>query len=75
MSATSVKYRKEPIVIDAVDLTRVNSREVAEGHEGIVGTFVDPKDVTETFRGVMIGTLEGEMRAFPGDYVVRGVQG
>lgn len=75
MSATPVKYRKKPVVIDAVELTRDNSREVAEWCEGTVGTFVDPKDYRETARGVIIGTLEGEMRALPGDYVIRGVQG
>lgn len=73
--ATPTKYRKKPVEVDAVELTRTNSRDVAEWCEGTVGTFVDPKEITETIRGVKIATLEGEMIALPGAFVIRGVAG
>ncbi len=72
------KYRERPVVIDAVQWTGSNVDEV-------IGTFF----VEASFRrkdfnrdnGVIVGgsiiveTLEGEMRADPGDWIIKGVKG
>ncbi len=63
------RYRKKPVVIEAVQFTGDNAGDV----ERFIG------DAYETWipslRKVAIRTLEGEMTASPGDYVIRGVQG
>jgi hypothetical protein len=63
------KYRKKPVVIEAVQWT---------GHNGSrVGTFLEDggADWAAVGDGIEIRTLEGTMRADPGDYVIRGVKG
>ena len=72
----AVKYRKKPIVIEAVQWTGGNWAEVAEF------TGLPDTDETEIARQmaaadgrVRIRTLEGVMAASPGDWIIRGVQG
>lgn len=59
-----MKYRKKPVVIDAIELTYENRFDVAEWCRGKVAGA-----------GVVIQTLEGQMFATTGDWVIRGVQG
>lgn len=64
------KYRKKPVIIDAIQWTGANTKEVlsffATGYSkmsiGNDGSF-------------RIHTLEGDMIASPGDYIIRGVKG
>lgn len=60
------KFRKKPVIIEAVQLTPLSLSEVEE----FVGGDLE-------FRGgeVIIATLEGAMHASPGDWIIRGVQG
>lgn len=58
------KYRKKPVVIDA---EQWNPGVVIEGVEEI-------KDLTGQTVGI-IHTLEGDMTALPGDWIITGVQG
>jgi len=68
------KYRKKPVMIEAVlwDGTKESETEIRY--------FSDNKALP-TFIGdnipsyVIIETLEGEMRASVGDYIIKGVQG
>ena len=65
------KYRKKPVVIEAVQF---------DGSErSIVEILALQSDKTKVLRedagDLMIPTLEGLMRASVGDYVIRGVQG
>ena len=62
------KYRKKAVVIEAVQLTHENNREIVEWSEG---------EVKETRHStlMLIDTLEGQMQAHVGDYIVRGVNG
>ena len=65
------KYRKKPVTIEAMQLTRNNVREVAEWCGADLGyTFgsIEPDALD-------IHTLEGTMAAHIGDYIIRGVQG
>lgn len=62
------KYRKKPVVIEAIELTRTNLAEVDK--------FVDVPHITDPSKGeIIIPTLEGNMAATIGDYIIRGVQG
>jgi hypothetical protein len=61
------RFRKRPVVIEAVQWTGENGSEVA----GLLG---DHPLVDRSSR-IMIATLEGEMRADVGDFIIRGVRG
>lgn len=63
-----MKFRKKPVVIEAIqwDGTRL----------GEVMDFIKPhKGVQVIDSQVMIPTLEGTMRADLGDWIIRGVKG
>ena len=63
-----MKYRKRPVVIEAVQFTPATRRAVAE----FVGDAGRYNLEDGTFR---IQTLEGEMTASWGDWIIRGVRG
>ena len=75
-----MKFRKKPVVIDAVQLRRGNLKEIE--------TFLAGKEMAESYRPedvnfminwgnshVYIKTLEGKMEAAPGDWIIKGVEG
>lgn len=62
------RYVKKPIVIEAVQF---NGRNSAEIHEFCGDKVREPVGVDY----LEIVTLEGIMRASPGDYVIKGVNG
>jgi hypothetical protein len=62
------RYRKKPVVIEAVQWTGENGNEIAEFLAGEDWTHPGGEDI-------QIHTLEGTMAAAPGDYIIRGVQG
>jgi hypothetical protein len=72
-----MKYRKKPVVIDAVVLDHENmhvpSWILTALHLGAC-TFVHD-EATKKVIGMDISTLEGVMRADIGDYIIRGVKG
>jgi len=61
------KYRKKPIIIDAIQWDGDNFNEIVYNFVGIIcgqkNDFLD------------IQTLEGVMRADKGDYIIRGIKG
>lgn len=67
-------YRKLPVLVSAVQLTRKNKEEVyrwikdnkASAFFSVEGTKID---------GLVIKTLEGDIKANFGDYVIQGVNG
>lgn len=61
------KFRKKPVVIEAVRLTPLSIAEVEEFVGGDLGRHPDG--------GLVIATLEGAMRASVGDWIIRGVKG
>jgi len=67
-----MKFRKKPVVIDAMQWTGENSDEIQtflhDGHPHAAAGWVKG-------RYVEIGTLEGLMVASVGDWIIRGVQG
>jgi hypothetical protein len=74
-----MKYRKKPVVIDAIQWTGFNPDEIKE----FVGKKCDIEYYDAAYEaGVMgilatitIHTLEGNMRADKGDYIIKGVKG
>jgi len=64
------KFRKKPVVIEAVHLTC--DLTPADLH-GFLGTFADVEVVDQ--RALVIHTLEGDMRADDGDWIIKGVKG
>lgn len=65
------QYRKKPIIIAVVQLTIDNMLFVEEWcHGSIKGTKLSPQD-----RIIHIQTLEGEMTANIGDYIIKGIKG
>ena len=85
---TGQKFRKKPVEIEAMQLTRTNASEVASWCGGRVIDEVSPRDQTDRYIAVDIPTLEGTMRAESfhwstwdgdrytgGDWIIRGVQG
>lgn len=69
-----MKYRKKPVVVEAeqFDGTAGSASRLAEWCGGEALTQIAGSMETEC---VVIETLEGEMRAQPGDYIIQGIQG
>ena len=62
-----MKYRKKPVVIDAVKLGIDNLDVIEE--------FVFPNKFKQISLGIEIKTLEGTMLAGWGDFIIKGVKG
>ena len=65
-----MKYRKKPVVIEAVQWTGENVSDIIKFTEIIADASIEFKDGGF----VEIGTLEGRMIAKPGDYIIKGVK-
>lgn len=61
------KFRKKPVEIEAVQWTGRNSAELS--------AFLPAGGIRFTFSGIEIETLEGNMLASEGDWIIRGVKG
>ena len=61
-----MKYRKKPVVIEAIRFIGSNYEEIRE--------FIDQNTLCSD-SSIVIPTLEGDMVAQKGDYIIKGVQG
>ncbi|AER21682.1 hypothetical protein SSUST1_1326 [Streptococcus suis ST1] len=61
-----VKYKKKPVVIEAIRFTGSNYEEIRE----FIGKNTLCSDLS-----IVIPTLEGNMVAQKGDYIIKGVHG
>lgn len=82
-----MKYRKKPIIIEAVQLKWSTWSEVCEligensFNNGAKGVYIkedgththDP--ISDARIGLLIPTLEGVMLAIEGDYIIKGIKG
>lgn len=66
-----MKYRKKPVVIEAIQWTGENDTEI---HEFIGTNLVVTYDNAD-HRELIIHTLEGDMHASVMDYIIKGVDG
>jgi hypothetical protein len=71
MESEMPKFRKKPVVIEAVlwsgDMTEIESLLSGSTTKSVSQDLGDP--------ALLIPTLEGEMRAEVGDWIIRGVKG
>lgn len=61
-----MKYRKKPVVVEAIQYNGKNKVEI----QLFVNMYLD-----ETIKGLKIPMIEGDMFASVGDYIIKGVQG
>lgn len=74
-----MKYRKKPVVIDAIQWTGLNPNEIKEfvGKKLIIVYYAAAykAGATGIITNLTIHTLEGDMKADAGDYIIKGVKG
>ena len=68
------KYRKLPVEIEAVQFTD-ETREAIILWSGCRGHAIDDDGCEYETKNLFISTLEGEMMARPGDWIIRGING
>jgi hypothetical protein len=61
------KYRKKPVVVEAIQYTGSNIDEVDK--------FINLGEYLYSTGNIVISTLEGDMIANVGDYIIKGVNG
>ncbi|MBU3569261.1 hypothetical protein IUK39_03595 [Priestia aryabhattai] len=66
------KYRKKPVVIDAIQFN--DTAECLTKLSEFVGEKIKVS-YKHPVPCLVIETLEGDMKALPGDYIIRGVNG
>lgn len=73
-----MKFRKKPVIIEAV-LWDGNDLPLEKAPQWIIDAVSKtPGDVGNIFRhgsDILIYTLEGTMKASPGDYIIQGIEG
>ena len=73
-----MKYRKKPVVIEAIQWTGKNLREIIDftglNKSAEKWTWEEYCDVVKN-EGLKIFTLEGPLMATVGDYIIQGVSG
>lgn len=69
------QYRKKPVVIEAVQFDGSSSSASAIDIWMTTGEYREPQVRTRDLRTINITTLEGVMRAEPGDWIIKGVVG
>jgi len=66
------QYRKKPIVIQAYQLHAVDCDDCPQW----LKDFFDNPELCEVLETcIVINTLEGKMKAYPGDYIIKGIAG
>ena len=69
-----MKFRKKPVVIEAIQWTGQNHDEVFRWIDGVTADHT-PRTSVRGGVTLEIDTLEGTMTAQPGDWIVCGVRG
>ena len=63
-----MKFRKKPVVIEAIQWGGTNLEEINE-------FFADGLEVNLRNRPILIETLEGDVTAQVGDWIIKGIRG
>ena len=61
-----MKFRRRPVVVDAIQYTGENGAEIQKWSGGAIKVGR---------KGLLIWTLEGSLWAAPGDWIIKGVEG
>ena len=66
-----MKFRKKPVIVEAMQFNGCNEMDIA------CDLMKDkmPEGLRTNSKGLVIPTLEGDMQAVPGDWIIKGVQG
>jgi hypothetical protein len=71
-----MKYRKKPIVIEAIQFNGKNFSEISEFSSGKAKQIIAYEGNTPIETDfININTLEGVMTAIKGDFIIKGIQG
>ena len=65
-------YRKKPVVIEAIQWDGTNQGEIADFMEVIIRTKTSPEEGNPSGK-ITIETLEGDMTASVGDFIIKGI--
>ena len=65
------RFRKKPVVIEAVQWDGTNYRDVYDLYD----SEGDKEALQGAFGALLIPTLEGDMEASPGDWIIKGIKG
>ena len=63
-----MKFRKKPVVIEAVQWTGINIKEMFDFADWVIS-------ISDREKTIEIKTLEGIMMANKGDWIIKGIQG
>ena len=69
-----MKFRKKPVVIEAIRLNKISNEKVVEFLGGESHRNID-FTINNSIGVVNIVTMEGTMTANPGDWIIRGIKG
>lgn len=67
-----MKYRKKPVVIEAIQFTDSNHSEINKFTNAKISCGIDVDNLVSE---LIITTLEGNMKADIGDYIIKGIKG
>jgi hypothetical protein len=70
-----MKFRKKPVVVDAMQFIGNNGDDVVEWAKSLGANDAIFWNTSNTTGCVGIRTLEGTMHASPGDWIIRGTAG
>ncbi|MBZ9894220.1 hypothetical protein LB545_07665 [Mesorhizobium sp. BR1-1-6] len=70
-----MRYRKRPVVVDAWKFTGQDRMDWPEPFASETTLMADLPESKPMVEAILIGTLEGTMRADIGDWIIRGVKG
>jgi hypothetical protein len=75
-----MKYRKKPVVIDAVQFNGRNNAEINDFVDKVLKVELESEAAYIAGKGapvfsLFIPSLEGEMKALPGDFIIKGIKG
>lgn len=69
------KYRKKPVVVEAIQYQFYNKEEIDEFVGKQLGEYIREISYNTFDTYIIIPTLEGNMEASIGDYIIKGVNG
>jgi hypothetical protein len=74
------KFRKRPVVIEAVQWNNLNHEEIRAFAPSAIGPSLESETAylagqSAPIFSMLISTLEGSMKAMPGDWIIKGVSG
>lgn len=70
-----MKYRKKPVVIDAIQWLGIDTPSYAELLNKFPECFGSAIITNEKYDEIVIKTPEGNMTANKGDYIIKGIKG